>query len=207
MTRQPPRWHFARPAAAACIVALSACGGSVQFADATSIDITATPPPPPPPPPPEPEPEPKRVTITADAIQISDKILFEVDKATIVSSSYDLLDEIVSVLQDNPQIKLVSIEGHTDSDGSDTHNLKLSDARAKSVMAYLTEHGVTAGRLTAKGFGESKPIADNATDEGKEKNRRVEFLIKEQEKVTKTYIVDPETGEKKEVAETTEQGQ
>ncbi len=75
-----------------------------------------------------------------------------------------------------PGIK-VEVDGHTDSKGSDAYNQKLSDARAASVMQYLVSRGVEAGRLTSKGFGESKPIADNATDEGREINRRVELTI------------------------------
>jgi OOP family OmpA-OmpF porin len=66
-------------------------------------------------------------------------------------------------------------------------------------MEYLVSHGIEAGRLTAKGFGESKPIATNDTPEGKEQNRRVEFLITEQEELTKTYEIDPKTGKRREV--------
>jgi OOP family OmpA-OmpF porin len=161
------------------------------------------PPPPAPPPPPKPEPKPEHVRVKQDHIEIDDKIMFDVDKATIKTESHGLLDEIVSVVQKNPQIKKISIEGHTDADGSDKHNQKLSEDRAGAVKGYLVEHGVSEQRLSSVGYGESKPIADNSTADGKEKNRRVEFLIKEQDEVTKVFEVDPKTGERREVTSET----
>jgi OOP family OmpA-OmpF porin len=184
-------------ASVACIA--SGCGGTMAFADESSLVVTGEPPAPPAPPP-EPEPPaPKRVEVTADKIVIKEKIQFDVDKTTIKPESNGLLDEITQVIKDNPRIKKIAIEGHTDGDGSDKYNLKLSDGRAKAVMEYLVTHGIEAGRLTAKGFGESKPIASNDTPEGKEQNRRVEFLITEQEELTKTYEIDPKTGKRREV--------
>lgn len=174
----------------------SACGGTQAFSDKSALVITGTPPAPPPPPvaKPEPPPKPKRVEVTADKIVIKDKIQFDFNKATIKPESDDLLDEIVSVIKENAFIHKVSIEGHTDSDGADAYNLKLSDGRAKAVMDYLVAHGIEATRLSAKGFGETKPIASNDTDDGKEQNRRVEFLITEQDEVKKTVEIDPKTG-------------
>ncbi len=180
--------------------ALSGCGGTIQFADTTSLVVVGEPPKPPEPEPPPP-PKPKRVEVTQDKIVITEKIQFDFNKATIKPESHALLDEIVEVIRDNAHIRKIAIEGHTDSDGGDGYNLKLSDDRAKSVQAYLVDHGIDAGRLSAKGFGETKPVGDNATDAGKEQNRRVEFLITEQDEVTKTFEVDPETGEQKEVKE------
>jgi OOP family OmpA-OmpF porin len=179
--------------------AASGCGGSMAFSDKSALVITGEPPAPPPEPKPEPPPKPKRVEVTQDKIVIKDKIQFDTNKTTIKPESDDLLGEIVSVIKENPQLKKISIEGHTDSDGSDSYNLKLSDGRAHAVMDWLVAHGVEAERLSAKGFGEQKPIAENTTAEGKEQNRRVEFLITEQDTVTKTYEVDPKTGKKKEV--------
>jgi OOP family OmpA-OmpF porin len=153
------------------------------------ITVTATPPPPPPEPEPEPEPEPKLVEVTQDAIVIHDKIQFDTGKATIKEESFALMGEIATVMKENPQIKKVSIEGHTDSVGSSRSNKKLSDDRAHSVMTWLTENGVDAARMAATGFGEDKPIGDNETDEGKAKNRRVEFIITEQEEVKKSVEV------------------
>jgi outer membrane protein OmpA-like peptidoglycan-associated protein len=184
--------------ALALCAAVSGCGGTMQFSDTSSLVVVGEPPKPPEPEPPPP-PKPKRVEVTQDKIDIKEKIQFDFNKATIKPESHGLLDEIVEVVRDNPHIRKLSIEGHTDSDGSDSYNLKLSDDRAKSVLAYLTEHGIEAKRLTAKGFGETKPIGDNADEAGKEQNRRVEFLITEQDEITKTYEEDPETGERKEV--------
>jgi len=185
------------------MLSVAACSGTMAFSDTSSIVVAATPPDPPPAPP-EPEPpKAKRVEVTQDKIVITEKIQFDFNKATIKPESHGLLDELVGVIKENPHIKKLSIEGHTDSDGSDKYNLKLSDDRAKSVQQYFTEHGVEAGRLTAKCLGETKPMASNDNDEGKEKNRRVEFLIADQDEVRKTYEIDPTTGERKEVAEDT----
>jgi outer membrane protein OmpA-like peptidoglycan-associated protein len=87
---------------------------------------------------------------------------------------------VVEVLKKNAGIAKLSIIGHTDSDGADTYNQQLSEKRAKSVLAYLTGHGVDATRLSAVGKGESAPIASNDNAAGREQNRRVEFLIVEQ---------------------------
>ena len=92
--------------------------------------------------------------------------------------SYELLDNVARVVNDHSEIDRIFIQGHSDSDGDDDYNLALSDKRAKSVMRYLTDNGqVDAARLKAKGYGESKPIAENTSEEGKQTNRRVEFLI------------------------------
>jgi OOP family OmpA-OmpF porin len=190
-------------AMAVLAMCLAACSGTMAFSDSSSIAIVGDGPAPPPPPEPKVEapPPPKRVEVTQDKIVINEKIQFDYNKATIKPESHGLLNEIVSVIKENPHIKKISIEGHTDSDGSYNYNLKLSDDRSASVMKYLTDHGIDAGRLASRGFGESKAIAPNDTDEGQEKNRRVEFMITEQEEVTKTYELDPKTGERKEVSE------
>jgi outer membrane protein OmpA-like peptidoglycan-associated protein len=176
-----------------------ACGGTIAFNGENPIGIVGTPPAPPPPPPPpkeEPPPPPARVEVRDNKIQIKEKIQFEYNKAVILPASFGLLDEIVDVIKKNSHLKKIAIEGHASSEGDAKHNLKLSDDRAKSVMKYLVDKGVDAGRLTAKGFGSQRPIADNATDEGKEKNRRVEFLIIEQDITQKKVEVD-HTGKEK----------
>ncbi len=104
-------------------------------------------------------------------------IYFDVDKATIKPESYPVLDEAAKILKENPSIR-VEIQGHTDSDGSDEYNQKLSEARAASVVNYFVmQHGIDSRRLVSKGYGESLPVASNATESGKELNRRVEFVI------------------------------
>ncbi|MDX2018662.1 MAG: OmpA family protein [Deltaproteobacteria bacterium] len=123
---------------------------------------------------------PPRVVLTASSITIAEKIQFALNSAQILPASDSLLTEIAGVLKDNPQIEVVQVEGHTDSTGTPEHNKKLSQQRAESVKAAMVARGVPAKRLVPKGFGLEKPIADNATDEGREKNRRVEFNIVKQ---------------------------
>ena len=175
-------------------IPLMGCGPMI-FEDATAMRIAGTPPPPPPPEVKE-EPKDETVVVTKDAIVIKDKIQFDYNKATIKEVSFELLDTIVRVINENPHIRELSIEGHTDSDGSDKYNKKLSDKRAASVKKYFTEHGIDEGMLLSKGWGEAKPIADNGTDEGKATNRRVEFLITKQDRIKETVKVDKKTGER-----------
>ena len=186
---------------ASCLLAIG-CTGTLAFSDTSPLMVAGTPPPPPPPPeppPPPPPPEPKRVEVTQDQIVIREKIQFETNKAVIKPESFGLVDEITAAVRDTPQIKKLSIEGHTDDVGADKYNQKLSEQRAGAVKTYLVEHGIDASRLVAKGWGEAKPIGDNKTEEGREQNRRVEFIITEQEEIKKTYEIDPKTGEKREV--------
>jgi OOP family OmpA-OmpF porin len=203
------RKHPRNVTLAAALLALPAlaCGPTI-FADTDALTVVGEPPAPPPPPEPEPEPEPppqpKRVEVTAAAIVINEKILFEVDKAIIRPESFDLMNEITAVVNDNPRIKKISIEGHTDDDGKAGYNKKLSQKRADSVMKYLVEHGIDAARLVAVGHGEDIPLVANDSDENKEKNRRVEFIILEQDEVKEVVEIDPETGEKKVVESKTE---
>ena len=84
-------------------------------------------------------------------------------------------------IKSNPHLLKIRVEGHTDSDGSDTRNLKLSQLRADAVMNALIDRGVEANRLDSAGFGEMKPVDTNSTPKGKANNRRVEFIIIEQE--------------------------
>lgn len=151
------------------------------------------------PPPPEPEPE-KRVEVRDNKIVINEKVQFEFDSAKIREVSHSLLDEVAKVIKENPQIKKIEIEGHASAEGSDSHNMKLSDKRAKAVMKYLTgKGGIDKKMLTAKGYGETRPL-DSGNPEG-EINRRVEFTITEQEVIQKKVEIDPETGEEKVVEE------
>lgn len=118
------------------------------------------------------------VVVTQTKIEIKQTIFFEFNKATIKSVSFALLNEVAQALKDNPTIK-VEIQGHTDSVGNDNFNLKLSQKRAESVRTYLIKQGIASDRMTAKGYGENVPIADNRTADGRAQNRRVEFVITE----------------------------
>jgi len=126
---------------------------------------------------PTPPPPPKRVQVTDKKIEISDIVQFETNKAVLLSQSEQLLKEVAEALKEHPEIESVDVEGHTDSQGGDKPNMKLSEARAKAVRDFLIGQGIDGGRLVAKGFGETKPVAGNDTEEGRYKNRRVEFEI------------------------------
>ncbi len=103
-------------------------------------------------------------------------IYYESNSAELTASSKKVLDEFIIFLSENPNIK-VDIEGHTDNVGPDQANLILSQNRAKSVYDYLVANGISASRLGWKGYGESKPVATNDTEQGRALNRRTEFLI------------------------------
>ncbi|AUS04243.1 DUF5723 family protein [Pseudotamlana carrageenivorans] len=103
-------------------------------------------------------------------------ILFHNGKATVLDESKSVLDNIVAILHEYPDSHF-SIDGHTDSSGSDALNQRLSEERASTVMTYFIEHGVSSDRLTHKGYGETRPIDDNATKEGRRNNRRVEVTL------------------------------
>jgi outer membrane protein OmpA-like peptidoglycan-associated protein len=122
---------------------------------------------------------PGRVHLSDKKIEITEMVQFGLDNATILPESFSLLDEVTQVIKDHPELKKIAIEGHASADGDDNHNLVLSDQRAKAVMAYIVAKGVDQKRLSAEGFGEKRPIADNNTEEGRIKNRRVEFNIVE----------------------------
>jgi len=106
-------------------------------------------------------------------------IFFETAKADLRPESFAELDRVVQILHDNQTME-IEIDGHTDNVGSPATNKLLSEARATSVQTYIKNKGIPATRLRAKGFGETKPIATNATDEGRQQNRRVEFTILKQ---------------------------
>jgi OOP family OmpA-OmpF porin len=121
--------------------------------------------------------KPEEAKILKDAY---DNLVFEFNKDVIKPTSYPFLDEVVSVLREEPNWTL-KLEGHTDNVGKEDYNLKLSKKRAESVKKYIESKGIMPSRITADGFGSTKPIADNTTEEGREKNRRVEFKIIKQQ--------------------------
>ncbi|MCG8420726.1 MAG: OmpA family protein [Proteobacteria bacterium] len=118
-----------------------------------------------------------RVVVTDTNIEILDKVYFEFNKAVIKSESFPILDAVAATLLGNPDILLIEIQGHTDSRGSDSYNLRLSDSRANAVREYLLGKEISPDRLQSQGYGETQPIDRRRNEAAFAKNRRVEFLI------------------------------
>ena len=132
----------------------------------------------------KPDKDPKRngcpkAFVQAGQIKILDQVKFATGSAAILpgKDSQEVLDAVVKVLKDHPEIKKLRIEGHTDNQGAAAMNKKLSAARAASVVKWLVAHGIPAESLTSEGFGQDKPLDKNDTPEGRKNNRRVEFHI------------------------------
>lgn len=117
---------------------------------------------------------PKSLTVNQKGNWVLGGVLFETAKWTILAHAYPVLDDVVLVMKNNPSLKL-EIQGHTDSVASKPYNQKLSEKRASAVRTYLVQKGIASERLSVVGFGLTVPAADNATAEGRAKNRRVEF--------------------------------
>jgi len=140
--------------------------------------VAAAPPPPPPPVQPVPVPPPAaKVVLEADRILILEQVHFATGRDVILKSSFDLLNQVASVLLANPRVTKVRVEGHTDDQGGFQHNQDLSARRARKVREFLVKSGVAAKRLESAGYGPKKPVASNATKAGRARNRRVEFVI------------------------------
>jgi len=107
---------------------------------------------------------------------VLDDVHFDTGKSTLKTSSYPALDDIVEVMKLKPNMK-IEIGGHTDNVGEPQSNMRLSKSRANAVKNYLISKGINASRLTAVGYGETKPIADNNTNDGRQENRRTEVTI------------------------------
>ncbi len=118
-----------------------------------------------------------KVRLEANRIVILEKVYFATAKDIILPKSFDLLKQVGTVLRANPQIEKLRVEGHTDDQGNDASNLRLSQRRANNVRAFLVREGIAATRLEAVGYGETKPVDTNKTAVGRENNRRVEFNI------------------------------
>ena len=162
------------------LVLVQGCAGFTSYKGDTQVIGLKPPPPPPPPPapppPPEPPPAPKRVEVRGNKVEINETIQFENGKAIIKPESDSLIDEIAAAIK-TLEGRKVRVEGHASSDGDKVQNQKLSEARAKSVAEALTKRGIPKEQPIPQGFGSQQPIADNNTEEGRVKNRRVEFVI------------------------------
>ena len=117
------------------------------------------------------------VTLEGDSIVVKETISFPHGKADIEPVSMDLLDAVAKILLTTTGITKLTIEGHTDSTGEPAANRPLSEERALAVKKYLENKGVDAARLESRGFGSSQPVDSNDTEEGRAKNRRVEFKV------------------------------
>ena len=178
---------------------LGACAASASFK--AGGEEPATPPPPPPPPPPAAEPAPApaepapaatptptpapaaepaaKPVLKKDRLEIPGQIVFETGSALLKPESDAALNQLKQYLDETPRVTKLRIEGHTDNAGQAAANETLSGQRALAIKAALVAKGVAKERLLAVGFGQSKPIADNTTEEGKSKNRRTEFHVAE----------------------------
>jgi OmpA-OmpF porin, OOP family len=122
---------------------------------------------------------PRAVRVTETEVVILQQVQFDTAKSSVRRESDALLDEVAQVLKEHPEITRMEVQGHTDDRGGKQLNATLSKARAKSVMDALVRRGIEGSRLSSQGYGQDKPVADNTTPEGRQKNRRVQFIILE----------------------------
>lgn len=186
------RDHDQWAAAPAALGGALLCGGlAYLFTQDPKPAPKPAPPPPPPPPAPKPKPEAKpapkpeakpeakpapKPAPKVERTIILDDVLFDFDKSNVKPEAAAILDRLVAFMKENSD-KKANLSGHTDNVGSDAYNQALSERRTASVKDYVVSKGVDGGRVSGQGFGESKPIADNKTAEGRSKNRRVEIKV------------------------------
>jgi outer membrane protein OmpA-like peptidoglycan-associated protein len=121
------------------------------------------------------------VQVTAKEITIKQQVQFALDSAVILPESFGLLTEVADAIIRHIEIKRIEVQGHTDNSGTPEHNQLLSEQRADAVRAWLVQHGASADRLIAKGYGQTKPLVPNVTAGNRAQNRRVQFIILEKE--------------------------
>jgi outer membrane protein OmpA-like peptidoglycan-associated protein len=117
------------------------------------------------------------VRLTPEGFELLEKIYFKYDSAVVEESSYDVLDAVAAMIDGNPQLDLIEVQGHADDRGDDEYNLKLTADRAASVVTHLIQRGIEPSRLRSMGYGEYCPIARGRSKRARDKNRRVEFRI------------------------------
>ncbi|HET9954560.1 MAG TPA: OmpA family protein [Polyangiaceae bacterium] len=120
---------------------------------------------------------PPRAQLLDRSIVISEQVQFETGTARLRAESAAILTEVLEILKAHSEIQQVEVQGHTDDTGNAELNLRLSEARARSVAGWLAEHGIATSRLSPKGYGQTRPLGDNASEAGRARNRRVEFRI------------------------------
>ncbi len=150
------------PAVVALTVIAGGCGSSMQHVSFAPMTVAAAAP---------------AAPKLPKKIAIKDRIEFEVASAKLLPESLHVLDQVVEVLQKNPAIKRVEIQGHTDARGSVKRNRSLSLRRAQAVRAYLLSKGIDGERLDARGYGPDRPLVNEDSDDAYAKNRRVEFIV------------------------------
>jgi peptidoglycan-associated lipoprotein len=172
--------------------ALLAGCGSAQGDLSLNTGLSASVSPPPPPPPasspapaptpvatPAPPPSNGVAVIVGDQIQVNQRILYDTDKDQIAPESFPVLDEVANILNSHPEIVRMTVEGHTDNQGTVEYNIKLSERRANAVVAYLAGRGVRQP-MRAPGYGAAAPVCFQDTDDCRAQNRRVVFKIETQ---------------------------
>ncbi|MDB5062688.1 MAG: hypothetical protein JWP67_2531 [Mucilaginibacter sp.] len=163
------------PVVIVCAVAvLPACKSKKLVQKPAPVAETTPAPAPEPVPAPAPAPEPAPAPVVEKPDYNFKNIQFEFNSGVLKTEAYPILDKAAAEMKKDPSVKFV-LNGNSSAEGSDEHNMTLSVERANSVKTYLVNSGVNIDVLTAKGFGETKPIADNKTEEGRSLNRRVEI--------------------------------
>src|SRR5262245_60608826 len=177
------------------VVVASGCSGQVEVAvKAPAPKKVALQPEPEPEPKPEPKPVLVEATTSGAQIDVPGSIEFEPNKAQLHHATPETrgtLEHVLKILDDNPSITRVRVEGHTDADGSDAHNQYLSDHRAMAVVEWLVSHGVARNRLLAVGCAASDPLVPNNSATNKQRNRRTEFDIEELDGKRPTSYTQP----------------
>jgi outer membrane protein OmpA-like peptidoglycan-associated protein len=125
------------------------------------------------------------VRVVGDSIQLDDRVLFEIDQSKILVARYSMLQKVAALLKDHSEYEKILITGHADDTGDDAYNMKLSEARARSVRAFLISAGVGEGRFAVAFFGKRRPRVVGQTFQARKQNRRVEFTITERREVQK----------------------
>jgi len=118
-----------------------------------------------------------KAIVVAGEVKILERIEFDTNKATLRPQSNEVLKAVADILEQHSEIERIQVQGHTDNRGAKGHNKTLSEKRAASVKKWLIDAGIKASRLESKGFGQEEPIDSNETDEGRQNNRRVQFII------------------------------
>jgi outer membrane protein OmpA-like peptidoglycan-associated protein len=170
---RPGSWHVYATVSSTVSSTASASGGDLAAEAALVLELGDTPRPI------ELRLSPSGASMVGDAVTIQEMVQFDFGQATLRSDSEVILTEVARVLKSQPTLVKVQVEGHTDNVGSIEVNQALSQARAEAVRAALIERGVAPEMLAARGFASTQPLGDNTTEEGRSKNRRVQFVVKE----------------------------